>query len=360
MLKLEALELVQFRNYLSQKWVFSERIVGICGLNGTGKTNLLDAIYYLGFAKSYFSRTDAQNVRHGNVGMRINGNFILNNDQQEVTCVIRENNKKELTVNTELIKKITDHVGRFPCVMIAPDDVDLIAGSSESRRKMLDAILCQTNKTYLLQLIAYNKVLQQRNSLLKQGEQGAAIDQILLQILNKQLIQTGEYIHQSRTAFLADYIPEVIKLYTEIADDAEGLNLIYESQLNNQSFGILLIENYNKDLILQRTTKGIHRDDLRLELNHHPFRTEGSQGQRKSLLFALKLAEWEYLKKHMGISPILLLDDVFEKLDEKRMFHLMNTVCSSTFGQVFITDTHCNRLNSNLTKTGTSFQLLNL
>jgi DNA replication and repair protein RecF len=357
---LEALELVQFRNYLSQKWVFSERIVGICGLNGTGKTNLLDAIYYLGFAKSYFSRTDAQNVRHGDAGMRINGKFLLHKEVQQVTCILRENNKKELSVNDEIIKKITDHVGRFPCVMIAPDDVDLIAGSGESRRKMMDAILCQTNKAYLLQLIAYNKILQQRNSLLKQGENGTSIDQVLLQILNNQLVQSGEFIHQSRTSFLADYIPNVIKLYSEIADNAEGLNLIYDSQLNTTSFTQLLDTNFQKDLILQRTTKGIHRDDLRLELNQHPFKSEGSQGQRKSLLFALKLAEWEYLKENKGLSPILLLDDVFEKLDEKRMVHLMNTVCSSSFGQVFITDTHSNRLNLNLAQTGVSFQLLNL
>jgi DNA replication and repair protein RecF len=224
----------------------------------------------------------------------------------------------------------------------------------------MDAILCQTNKAYLLQLIAYNKILQQRNSLLKQGENGASIDQVLLQILNNQLVQSGEFIHQSRTSFLADYIPNVIKLYTEIADNAEGLNLIYDSQLNTTSFTQLLDTNFQKDLILQRTTKGIHRDDLRLELNQHPFKSEGSQGQRKSLLFALKLAEWEYLKENKGLSPILLLDDVFEKLDEKRMVHLMNTVCSSSFGQVFITDTHSNRLNLNLAQTGVSFQLLNL
>ncbi len=360
MLMLQEIELVQFRNYLAQKWVFNDRIVGICGLNGAGKTNLLDAIYYLGFTKSYFSRTDGQNVHHGSAGMRISGKYALNNESQKVTCILRENNKKEITVDEELCKKITDHIGKFPCVMIAPDDVDLIAGSSESRRKMMDAILCQSNKTYLLQLINYNKILQQRNSLFKKTENGNQIDPILLQILNNQLIESGEYIHHTRSIFLQQFIPRVISLYTDIADNAEGLSLIYDSQLNTQSFAQLLDQHFQKDLILQRTTKGIHRDDLKLELAAHSFKTEGSQGQRKSLLFALKLAEWEYLKETMNLSPILLLDDVFEKLDEKRMFHLMKTVCSDAFGQVFITDTHVNRLSNNLQQTGSSFQLIQL
>ncbi len=360
MLLLKELELVQFRNYSLQKWVFTERIVGICGFNGAGKTNLLDAIYYLGFSRSYFSRTDAQNVRHGDAGMRLSGNYVLNNESVSITSILRENNRKELSVNEEQYRKMSDHVGKFPCVMIAPDDVDLITGSGESRRKMIDTILSQTNRNYLHQLMAYSKLIQQRNSLLKQAENSKAIDHTLLQILNVQLILAGEIIHAARVDFLQQYIPLATERYIEIAGKSDGLSMQYESQLNSASFGSLLEASLPKDLILQRTTKGIHRDDLLLELGSHPFKSEASQGQRKSLLFALKLAEWEYLKEKIGFAPILLLDDVFEKLDEKRMFQLLERVCSTSYGQVFITDTHAERLKHQLNQTGAAFQLLEL
>lgn len=360
MLLLKELELVQFRNYLSKKWVFSERIVGICGLNGAGKTNLLDAIYYLGFSRSYFSGTDAQNVRHGDAGMRLSGNYLLNDESTNITCILRENNRKELLVNNEQYKKMSDHVGKFPCVMIAPDDVDLITGSGESRRKMMDTILSQTNRGYLIQLMAYTKLIQQRNSLLRQAENGSPIDHTLLHILNDQLVQSGEFLHRCRVEFLQQYIPLAGSLYTEIAGQSDGLAMYYDSQLNDSSFAALLTSSLQKDLILQRTTKGIHRDDLRIELNAHPFKPEASQGQRKSLLFALKLAEWEYLREKIGVPPILLLDDVFEKLDEKRMFQLLCRVCSTAYGQVFITDTHADRLKLQLQETGAAFQLIEL
>ncbi|HJV18468.1 MAG TPA: DNA replication and repair protein RecF [Sediminibacterium sp.] len=360
MLVLKELELVQFRNYLSKKWVFSERIVGICGLNGAGKTNLLDAIYYLGFSRSYFSRTDAQNVRHGDAGMRLSGNYLLNNAPASITCILRENNRKELLVNDELYKKMSDHVGKFPCVMIAPDDVDLITGSGETRRKMADTILSQTNRSYLNQLMVYTKLIQQRNSLLKQSENGSPTDHTLLHILNRQLVQSGEFLHQCRVEFMQQYIPLACLQHTAIAGQSDGLAMYYDSQLNDNSFADLLESSLAKDLILQRTTKGIHRDDLRIELNGHPFKSEASQGQRKSLLFALKLAEWEYLREKTGVPPILLLDDVFEKLDEKRMFQLLYRVCGVAYGQVFITDTHAGRLKAQLQETGAAFQLIEL
>ncbi|MDD2791838.1 MAG: DNA replication and repair protein RecF [Sediminibacterium sp.] len=361
MLLLKDLELVQFRNYLFTKWEFSERIVGICGLNGTGKTNLLDAIYYLGFSRSYFSRTDAQNVRHGESGMRISGNYLLNGDAAVITCILRENNKKELSVNDVLYKKMSEHVGKFPCVMIAPDDVELVTGSGEARRKMIDTILSQTDRDYLHQLMAYTRLIQQRNSLLRQAENGTIPDHTLLQILNEQLVQSGEWIHHCRRAFLEQFIPLVSKLYTLIAGKSDGLAMYYDSQLNNNaSFAELLAGSLQKDLVLQRTTRGIHRDDLRVELETHPFKSEASQGQRKSLLFAMKLAEWEYLREKIGVPPILLLDDVFEKLDEKRMFQLLFRVCSEAYGQVFITDTHAERLKLQLEQTGAAFQLIEL
>ncbi len=359
MLLLKELELLQFRNYQHQKWEFNERIICIGGLNGVGKTNLLDAIYYLGFSKSYFSRTDSQNVKHDQMGMRLTGNYILQNNSISITCILRENNRKEFTVNSELIKKMSDHVGKFPCVMIAPDDVEIISGSGEGRRKMIDTILSQTDRNYLYHLMDYTKVLQQRNSLIKHSDSNT-IDQVLLEVLNNQLIKAGEYIYQQRTIFLQQFIPSVISLYTAIAGKSDELSLAYQSELSENSFKILLNNSFQKDVILQRTTKGIHKDELTIQLNHYAFKSEASQGQRKSLLFALKLAEWDFLHKHIGFAPILLLDDVFEKLDENRMFQLLERVSSNKYGQVFITDTHIDRLQKQLTQTGESFQLIEL
>ncbi len=360
MLQLQEIELVQFRNYTQQKISFTERIVAVCGLNGTGKTNLLDAIYYLGFSRSYFSRTDAQNVQHGNFGMRLSGQFTLLNNPYTITCILRENNRKELTVNDELYKKISDHVGKFPCVMIAPDDIALIAGGGEERRKLIDTILSQTDHQYLISLISYTKILQQRNGFLKQQEASGNIDQTLLSTLNEQLVQSGNYLFEERKKFLDQFIPLIEEKYQEIAGKTDELTMSYESQLLTLSFGDLLANSFKKDLLLQRTTKGIHRDDLLIQLNQYAFKSEASQGQRKSLLFAIKLAEWQYLKEKKGFPPILLLDDIFEKLDEKRMFQLLKSVCSTAYGQVFITDTHAVRLKAQLEQTGTAFQLLEL
>jgi len=358
MLQLKEINLVQFRNYANHHQVFDQQIVAICGLNGTGKTNLLDAIYYLGFSRSYFARTDAQNVQHGKQGMRLSGNFIKNEKVEEVIFILRENNKKELLVNGESYKKISDHIGKFPCVMIAPDDVELIAGPGEERRKLMDSILSQTNRDYLSQLIAYNKILQQRNSLLKQMAEQPQLNNDLLDVYNEQLVVSGNYIHQQRKLFLSTFLPIVGENYKTIAGKNEDLQLAYESQLLSTPFKVILSENLTKDKALQRTSRGIHRDDIGIYLNDCPFKSEASQGQRKSLLFAIKLAEWEYLRMMIGIPPILLLDDVFEKLDENRMAHLLDQVCSNHFGQVFITDTHADRIKEKLDQTGSPYQLI--
>ncbi|MBX9732645.1 MAG: DNA replication and repair protein RecF [Chitinophagaceae bacterium] len=360
MLFLEEIELVQFRNYTSQKNSFTERIIGICGANGTGKTNLLDAIYYLSFSRSYFSRTDVQNVQHGMQGMRIAGKYMLQNETTAVQCILRENNKKELWVEEEQYKKISDHIGKFPAVMIAPDDISLITGGSEERRTLIDTILSQTNPIYLKSLINYNKILQQRNAFLKQYEYPQIPDEKLLQVFNEQLTLEGNIIYEIRKKFMDIYIPLVQKFYEQIAGLPERISLTYESQLHEESFSTLLSKNLQKDLALQRSNTGIHKDDISFTLYEYPFKMEASQGQRKSLLFSLKLAEWDYLKMIKGFAPILLLDDVFEKLDANRMFHLLMQVCSKEGGQVFITDTHADRLSAQLAATGTPYQLITL
>ena len=360
MLQLKQISLVQFRNYIQQKFSFTERIIGICGLNGSGKTNLLDAIYYLGFTKSYFTRSDGQNVHHGLAGMRLQGHFLLNGEPQDVVSILRENNKKEFSLNGDEYKKFSEHIGRLPCVMIAPDDVALIVGGSEERRKFIDTILSQIDRDYLQHLIDYNKVLQQRNSLLKQAAEQGNINEELLDVFNQQLVKNGEWIFGQRSQFMESFLVLVAQFYVRIAGKDDLVSIVYESDLQKGKMLDLLQSARQKDSVLQRTTIGIHKDDLLIKMEDTAFKNDASQGQRKSLLFALKLAEWQTLKTKKGFSPILLLDDIFEKLDEQRMHNLLKWVCTEDGGQVFITDTHPARLQQQLKGVGVGFQLIEL
>jgi DNA replication and repair protein RecF len=360
MLKLQNIILTQFRNYVQQSFHFKDRVVGICGKNGSGKTNLLDAIYYLSFSKSYFSRADASNVHHGLMGLRLEGNYQLHDTDQNLVFILRENNRKELALNEESYKRFSDHIGKFSCVMIAPDDIGIITGSSEERRKLIDTIISQFNRTYLQLLIDYQKLLLQRNAVLKQLAETGQIDESLIQILDQQLCEKGNQLFQDRKEFLAEYLILVAELYTKIAGDQDQITLAYESQLLQQNMESLFLINKQKDRSIQRTSAGIHRDDIIFKMHHQVFKNEASQGQRKSLLFALKLAEWQILKKQKGYTPMLLLDDVFEKLDEKRMYQLLHWVCTESDGQVFITDTHSDRLQEQLSATNTAYQLIEI
>lgn len=360
MFRLDHIQLTQFRNYIQRAFHFQERVVGICGQNGTGKTNLLDAIYYLSFSKSYFSRPDQTNVHHGLMGMRLEGTYLLNGDAQELVFIMRENSRKELTLNGDAYTKFSDHLGRFPAVMIAPDDISLIAGTSEERRKLVDSIISQINRPYLHALIQYNKLLLQRNSLMKQWGEHGQIDEMLLEIIDQQLCKHGDFIYAERNQFLLGYLQLTGEIYQKISGDVDAVFLQYESRLHQQDMQTLLQQQKQKDRLLHRTSAGIHKDDLIFQLQEQPFKTEASQGQRKSLLFALKLAEWQILKKEKGFTPILLLDDVFEKLDEIRMFQLLNWVCTESDGQVFITDTHASRLKEQMKKIQSPFQMIEL
>ncbi len=357
---LDKIIITQFKNYSLSTFEFDQNVVGICGLNGKGKTNLLDAIYYCCFTRSYFSGTDAMNIGFGKDGFRLEGFFRKEGKAQKVTCINRGGTKKEFLLNDTPYEKFSKHIGLFPAVMIAPDDVELITGKSENRRKYLDTIISQVDTEYLQHLIVYNKVLQQRNSLLKRMEEEKNAGLELLEILDEQLIGPGNFIHRERTAFLQKLIPRVIEFYHMIAEDAETINLHYLSQLTEQSFSQLLKQNRQKDILLQRSNAGIHKDDISIELNGQPFKNIASQGQRKSLLFSLKLAEFELLKENKGFAPLLLLDDVFEKLDSRRMQQLLQWVCKKNNGQVFITDTHRERLEEAFDSLDVEFQVIAL
>lgn len=372
MLHLNKLILTQFKNYASSSFEFTERVTGICGFNGKGKTNLLDAIYYLCFTKSYFSKSDLLNVKFNADGFRIEGDFahtaISSKDDVtenfNVVSVFRGTGKKEVLVNDIAYEKFSSHIGKFPCVMIAPDDIEMITGGSEQRRRFMDTVLSQMDANYLQQLIIYNKVLLQRNSLLKNFAAQKNMDIQLLQVLDLQLMQPGKEIYSKRKLFLEKLIPLAREFYLQIANtyskQNEEIDLMYESQLNENIFEELLDKYKERDIFSQRSNAGIHKDDLGAQLNGKPFKAVASQGQKKSMLFALKLAEFEMLKENKGFAPLLLLDDVFEKLDDLRMQNLLQWVCVNNESQVFITDTHLDRLQASLNKFGFTAQIIEL
>lgn len=356
--------LTGYKNYQSGVFVFKQRIIGICGLNGKGKTNLLDAINYLCFTKSYFTKTDALNVFFGAEGFRLEADLtdhkFESKKSSKIVCIYRSSLKKEFYLDDVAYVKFSHHIGKFPCVMIAPDDIEMITGNSEERRKFLDTLISQVDAEYLQQLITYNKVLQQRNGFLKNEAFQSKFDAQLLDALDAQLIKPAAYIHDTRKKFCEKLIPLIQQFYKDIAANNETVSLVYNSHLNNTNFADLLINWRQKDLVSQRTNVGIHRDDLVFYLDNNSFKTIASQGQRKSLLFACKLAEFEILNSIKGTPPLLLLDDVFEKLDEVRMKNLLEYVCKKNNGQVFITDTHRERLENALSAFIDEVQIIEL
>jgi DNA replication and repair protein RecF len=360
LLFLREISLLQFKNYAQASFRFHERIIGICGSNGIGKTNLLDAIYYLCFTKSYFTRQDQLSVHKGAAGFRIEGRFEKEKQPLDVVCILRETGKKELLSGGEPCERFSQHIGRLPCVIIAPDDVQIITGGSEERRRFLDALLSQLDPVYLQSLIEYNRVLQQRNSYLKSLTDNRIQDKSLLEVYDAQLIRPGTYVFEKRNNFLQDLLPLVEQFYQQIAGAPEPLAFSYESQLLDADFETLLHSYREKDRYLQRTNTGVHKDDIDIRYGAQPFKSIASQGQRKSLLFALKLAEYEMLKQYKGFPPLLLLDDVFEKLDAHRMHNLLDKVCLQNDGQIFITDTHGERIRHELEKLNIPSQIISL
>jgi len=360
MLTLQELSLFNFRNYGEKQLAFRERVVGFCGPNGTGKTNLLDAIHYLCLTRTYFGRSDAGNIRFGEQGFRIQGRFTRQHQPFELACILRENGRKEMQCNRETYARFSRHVGQFPVVVVAPDDIRVITEGSEERRKMLDTIISQVDPEYLSQLILYNKVLQQRNGLLKQFAEQGRVDAELLSVLDGQIAGPADFIHAQRKCFVQQYFPEVSSMYAMISGSAESIGIEYQSQLHQTSMSLLLGACLDKDMHTLRTTAGIHRDDLEIRLEGQPFRQVASQGQRKSMLFALRLAEFNILCQYKGFPPLLLLDDVFEKLDAQRMHNLLDWACVKNSGQLFLTDTHEERLRLALEKLNVSAQIFPL
>jgi len=356
MLSIQKIIITQFKNYETGRFDFDSHVVGICGKNGIGKTNLLDSIYYCCFTKSYFSGNENMIIENGKDGFRLEGYFSNNEAPNKIICINKSGAKKEFSLNDVPYDKLSKHIGLLPCVMIAPDDIELINGGSELRRKFMDTVLCQLDKNYMQSLIHYNKILLQRNSYLKKDFSVHKFDYALLDIFDEQLITHGNVIYTKRKTFTTELAQLVQSFYQKISEANEAIELIYESNLNDQPLADLLKQNRERDRMLQRTSKGIHRDDLQFSMHQLQFKNIASQGQKKSLLFALKLAEYEIIKSTKGFSPILLLDDVFEKLDHERLLQLLNWVCVKNNGQVILTDTHPERVQRLLDEINVPYQ----
>ncbi len=342
---LKQLSLINFKNYAEFEAKFSEKINCFVGNNGMGKTNLLDAIHYLSFCKSFFNTIDSQNIKHNEGFFVIQGLFDKHGEESEVYCGIKRNQKKIFKKNKKEYERLSEHIGQFPLVMISPGDSDLINGSSEARRKFLDGIISQYDKVYLDQLISYNQILKQRNALLKHFAETHSFDSETLEIWDEQLIIYGKTILEIRKEFLKQFIPLFNSYYRFISDSKEEVGLHYENSLGEKDFKTALLTSLARDRAVHYTTVGPHKDDLDFKLDTFSLKKYASQGQQKSFLLALKLAQFEFIKDQKNTKPLLLLDDVYDKLDEERFTKLLEMVSSDKFGQVFITDTHADRMN---------------
>ncbi|AMM50919.1 DNA recombination protein RecF [Rufibacter sp. DG15C] len=340
---LENLHLLHFKNYEEATLPFSTHINCFIGDNGSGKTNLLDAIHYLSLTKSAFTGTDLQNIKDGEDYFIVRGRFVSNDKVSAVQCYLKAGQKKIITLNKTPYERVSEHVGQFPVVLISPYDTDLIREGSEDRRKFFDSLMAQLDHSYLDLLIQYNYVLKQRNSLLKQFAEKNYIDREYLQILDEQLMPLGTELSIRRAAFLETFEPVFQRHYQHLSGSSELVTLGYQSQLIRQNYAYLLDQSQRKDLLLQRTTVGPHKDDFVFLMADKSVKNYGSQGQQKSYVIALKLAQFEVLAQKNDNKPLLLLDDIFDRLDEKRITHLMQLVANNTFGQIFLTDTHLDR-----------------
>lgn len=357
---LKKLSLINYKNLASGDYEMNSRINCFTGNNGIGKTTILDAIYHLAVGKSYFNPIALQNIKHGEDFFVIDGTFEKNHLEERIICSLKKGQKKTIKRNGKVYEKLSEHIGLIPVVMISPADSDLIVEGSETRRKFMDNVISQSNTAYLQQLINYNRVLSQRNALLKYFALNHTFDQNTLTVYNQQLNEYGTAVYNTRAGFLEAFIPIFKERYATISGNAEFIDLVYESQLHENDLDTLLKENLNKDLALQYTATGVHKDDLKFEIDGHPIKKFGSQGQQKSFLIALKLAQFDFMKAQSKVKPLLLLDDIFDKLDENRVTQLVQLVNEDTFGQIFISDTHAGRTEEVVKKTEQSYRIFQL
>jgi DNA replication and repair protein RecF len=343
---LKKLSLVNFKNYPQADMELSSRLNCFVGKNGVGKTNIFDAVHYLCLCKSYFNVIDTQNIRYNEELSVIQGDFILNGKKEEIYCAIQRSKRKVFKRNKKEYSRHSDHIGLLPVVMISPADSNLILGGSEERRRFINGVIVQYDKNYLNDLIKYNRLISQRNKVLKDIAASCNSYEDTLAIYDEQLIPVAERIYKKRVDFAEKLVPIFQKYYDFISLGQEKVELIYRSQLAEGAFASQLKKSKEKDRILQYTTTGVHRDDLILNLQGINIKKNGSQGQQKTYLVALKLAKFDFIKGINNIRPILLLDDVFDKFDESRVKQIIKLVSDENFGQIFISHTSEERMKS--------------
>lgn len=357
---LNRISILNFKNIATGSFDFKQKINCFVGDNGVGKTNVLDAIYYLSFAKSYFNPIAVQNIKHETNFFVLEGDYELNGRAEKIICSLRKGQKKVLKRNGKVYEKFSDHIGQLPLVIISPADRDLVTEGSDTRRKFMDGVISMQDKEYLKDLIHYNKIVVQRNALLKYFAANRTFDALNLKVYDEQLVVLGMKIFDKRKEFLLRFTPIFNDKYQTISGNKEVVHLHYKSQLHDTPIDELLALAIEKDRTLQYTIVGIHKDDLNFDIGGHPIKKFGSQGQQKSYLIALKLAQFEFLKQQSNVVPILLLDDIFDKLDEKRVAQIIALVNNDEFGQIFITDTHKDRTEKVVQSINSSYEIFNL
>ena len=359
-MQLKRLLLTNYKNQKAYQVDFETPINAFVGNNGVGKTNLLDAIYHLALGKSYFNPIATQNIHFGADFFVLEGVFFKKEETEKIVCSFKKGNKKVIKRNGKAYDKIANHIGLIPLVIISPSDQDLIATGSSTRRKFMDGIIGQTDTAYLNSLLQYNRVLEQRNSLLKFFAANHQFDATNLEIYNEQLLIIGKPLHQKRKTFMEAFTPVFEKRYHQISDNKEKVRIKFQSQLDEKAFENLLEEALPKDRAIQFTSVGLHKDDLEFILGEYPIKKFGSQGQQKSFLIALKLAQFDYMRQQQGVPPIVLLDDIFDKLDAERVSKIISLLSSDDFGQIFISDTHADRTEIALETAGVEYELFQI
>jgi DNA replication and repair protein RecF len=355
---LQKLNLINFKNYHEAELEFSDKINCFVGNNGAGKTNILDAIYYLSFCKSYFNSVDSQNIRHEADFFAIHGTYSNRESTDNLySCIQKRNKKKVFKENKKEYERLADHIGKLPLVMISPYDRDLINEGSEIRRKYIDGVISQFDRLYLGDLISYNKALLQRNTLLKQFAEKYFFDAASLQIWDEKLTELGTSLYQKRKEFLKEFNPLFNEFYQFLSGGKETVTIEYESQMHQDNLADLLRSSVEKDRAVRYTTCGIHKDDLVFTIDGYPVKKFGSQGQQKTFVIAIKLAQFEYTRRIKKFKPILLFDDIFDKLDDTRVEAIINLVSENNFGQIFITDTQKQRIEKIFKKVNTGHRI---
>ena len=352
---LKRISILNYKNLEQVELSFSPKLNCFFGQNGMGKTNLLDAIYFLSFCKSSGNPIDSRNIRHDQEFFVIQGFYEApDGTPEEIYCGMKRRQKKQFKRNKKEYTRLSDHIGFLPLVMVSPADSELIAGGSDERRRFMDVVISQYDKEYLEALIRYNKALAQRNTLLKSE---VPVEEELFLIWEEMMAQAGEIVFRKREAFISEFIPIFQSFYSFISQDKEQVGLTYDSHARDASLLGVIKASRVRDQIMGYSLHGIHKDELNMLLGDFPIKREGSQGQNKTYLVALKLAQFDFLKRTGTTVPLLLLDDIFDKLDASRVEQIIKLVAGDNFGQIFITDTNREHLDRILHKVGSDYKM---